>query len=210
MGSKGIVGTSVALALAIITVTMILTIIIPLFFFKVHTTRTLEIEYGYDNAENTLLTLLSDRPSYRTIGMYFAGYPDDPMLGFTRTNAEKIIKDKLELLAPGGCFLLSSGTYEIKSDKVASGGCELKYSAEADVASPLSSLKSKVTLKITDMGMPTPIVPSNIRYCCYYLSGYDMTSTCQTTENCRTIGGTIYDQSVICSDSSTDCPDERY
>lgn len=193
--------------IAVISVGVILMTIMPLFLTRYHLNRLLMIEYGYDNAELSLLTLMSDRKIYKGISLYAAGLPDDASIRFSRSDVESAVKARLGELVPSGCFNLSfsSGTIkEIISDRLSSKQCSIKYSASAYIALPSGSdggeNREKITLGIDDTPATQMEIPPK-KYCCYGL--YTPETKCETVDNC--VGDWRIDRTQTCSDPSFDC-----
>jgi len=142
IGRRGFTGIEIAMIGAIFGVVLMMTML-PMVVTRITLVRTLEIEYGYDNAELALLALLSDSRMYRDIGAYMAGAPDNPASGFTLSAVETGAESRLAQLVGSGCFRLyyDGGT-------IASSGCSTKFVASAYVALPGTTKTGLLSLAI--------------------------------------------------------------
>jgi hypothetical protein len=132
IGRKGQTGIEIAVIGAIFGVVLIMTML-PVLMTRIHIVHTLEVEYGYDNAELSLLALLSDRRTYEGIGTYMAGAKDNAAAGFARAAVRTDAGAMLGKLVDSGCYRL----YYAGGDIVpAPEGCSPKYEASAYVALP--------------------------------------------------------------------------
>lgn len=142
MGRRGFTGMEIAIIGAIFGVVLMMTML-PMVITRIHIVRTLEIEYGYDNAELALLALLSDSRMYRDIGAYMTEAPDSDASGFTRAAVQAEVESRLAQLVGSGCFRLY---YE--GGDIASSGCSPEFVASAYVALPGTTKTELVTLAI--------------------------------------------------------------
>jgi hypothetical protein len=147
IGEKG-QGWEIALIVFVAIITIIATMLLSIFLLKIHLVRVVEIEYGYDNADLTLLTLLSDRKIYKGLSLYVAGLPDNLAASFSRSGVEDMVKSRLSELVPGECYKLSYSAGEISSSKLSNKQCETKYSASAYIALPYGRDIEKLTLEM--------------------------------------------------------------
>lgn len=137
--SKGIVGWAVIGAM--ISIGMILVVLIPLVFLKVHLVEEVNYEFKYDNAQLALLTLLSsthdNEPVSEIIGEHLT-------LG-SYSDIDQILSNKLNKISD--CYKLSTETIELaKSAK-----CEAsKFKAEADIALPYNETVVKKLILVID------------------------------------------------------------
>ncbi|MFH1623448.1 MAG: hypothetical protein ABIA12_02980 [Candidatus Aenigmatarchaeota archaeon] len=142
IGRRGFTGIEIAMIGAIFGVVLMMTML-PMVITRINIVRTLEIEYGYDNAELALLALLSDGRIYRDIGTYMTGAPDNAASGFTRSAVQAEVESRLAQLVDSGCFRLY---YE--GGDIASSGCGTKFVASAYMALPGSTKTELVNLAI--------------------------------------------------------------
>jgi len=142
IGSRGFTGIEIAMIGAIFGVVLMMTML-PMVVTRITLVRTLEIEYGYDNAELALLALLSDSGMYRDVGAYMAGAPDNAASGFARSTVEAEVESRLAQLVGSGCFRLyyDGGT-------IVSSGCSTKFVASAYVALPGTTKTELLNLAI--------------------------------------------------------------
>jgi len=144
IGRMGQTGIEIAIIGAIFGVVLMMTIL-PVLMTRIHIVRTLEVEYGYDSAELSLLALLSDRHLYGDVGAYMAGAQDNSAAGFTRAAVRSDAGARLGQLVDSGCYRL----YYDGGDIVpASAGCKPQYEASAYVALPGSTDTKLVRLAI--------------------------------------------------------------
>lgn len=141
--NKGLVGISIAIIGAIVMVAVIMTVLIPILFLKINVSRTVEIEYDYDNAGLAMLTLLSDEGMYRNLSMYVAGLPDNPGIGFFRHQVEESVKLRLMDLVSSQCFELYYG-----GGTIASIDCNPVYGISADISLPYGLSSESIQLEI--------------------------------------------------------------
>ena len=174
IGRKGVTGIEVAIIGAIALFTIVLTVIIPIVFLKMHLVRVVEIQYGYNNAGLALLTLLSDKEIYETLSLNISGVETniDSWLDST-------LKPRLDKLVPSGagtrCYELSyAGGTIIPSEDCATG-----FSATASMSLPYGEDSGEITLKISTTPPKNPI-PT--KYCCYepFAAGVE----CATVDSC--------------------------
>jgi len=144
IGRRGFTGVEIAIIGAIFGVVLIMSVL-PMLLTRIHIVRTLEVEYGYDNAELALLALLSDERIYRDIGTYVAGAPDNAASGFTRSAVQTKVGARLAQLVDSGCYRLYYAGGDIAP---APGGCTTKFVASAYVALPGSTKTELVNLAI--------------------------------------------------------------
>lgn len=143
IGRRGFTGVEIAIIGAIFGVVLIMSVL-PMLLTRIHIVRTLEVEYGYDNAELALLALLSDERIYRDIGTYVAGAPDNAAAGFTRSAVQAEVGARLKQLVGSGCYRLYYG-----GGNITASGCTTKFVASAYVALPSSTQTQLVSLAIT-------------------------------------------------------------
>jgi hypothetical protein len=144
IGRRGFTGIEIAIIGAIFGVVLLMTML-PLLLTRIHIVRTLEVEYGYDNAELALLALLSDERIYRDVGAYVAGAPDNAASGFARSAVQAEVGARLAQLVDSGCYRLYYAGGDIAP---APGGCGTKFVAGAYVALPGSTKTELVNLAI--------------------------------------------------------------
>lgn len=144
IGRRGFTGVEIAIIGAIFGVVLIMSVL-PMLLTRIHIVRTLEVEYGYDNAELALLALLSDSRIYRDVGAYVSGAPDNAAAGFARADVQAEVGARLKQLVGSGCYRL----YYSGGDIVpAPAGCNTKFAAGAYVALPGSTQTQLVSLAI--------------------------------------------------------------
>jgi len=202
-GKKGLTGVEISVILVMGLITLVMTTLIPTLFLKKHIVRVVEIQYGYNNAELTLLTLVSDRSFYKVISLYIAGFGDNTEEGFSRAGAEAQIKSRLDQLVPSGCYKLSYDGGEILSQELSEKKCDTEFSVTADIVLPYGEIKvKKLTLEISTDITVLPEMPREI--CC--LDPVTLQMVCATEENCIDAGWEPrppkYDG---CKDSTSDC-----
>lgn len=134
---KGIAPLAIAMIGAIVIVTAVLMILLPIGFLRLHVIQTVERVYEYDNAQSYLLTLLSKthdgKPVYTQISNNLQiGSPD---ISF--------VKNELDTVTSSKCYKLSSSSATIAIQE----GCTpTKYSAEAKIVLPYNP--DKLTEKL--------------------------------------------------------------
>lgn len=152
INKKGITGIEIAVIGAIVIVTIIISLLIPIAFLKIHLVTVVETQYGYNNADLTLLTLLSDRDVYEKLSLYVAGMEDNTIEGFNRAAVESevaLILDKLVPSDPGTrCYKLSYvGGVIIPPEN-----CDTEFGVSANIVLPYGlpygKNKEKITLEI--------------------------------------------------------------
>jgi hypothetical protein len=208
IGRRGQTGIEVAIIGAIVLLTIVVSIIIPVFLLKIHVTRISMIEYGYDNTAMALLTLLADSDAYRYVSLWAGDYPNSPAGGFTRTVAENYIKGRLDLLVPSRCYSLaytnSAGEQVLSSELLSKGQCETQYVADAYVALPPGMERIKITLRISDVSLDE-VLAEQQTYCClntWGVSGGGAPYKCVTRAECAGDGWVIDDDKKVCDDVS--------
>jgi hypothetical protein len=143
VGRRGQTGIEIAIIFAILQLTIVITMIIPVAFLKIHLVRMLEIEYNYDNAELALLTLLSDKSIYRGLSIYVADPSGIPDSSYTGNGVEAAVKTRLSQLVASGCYKLS-----FSGRSISSGSCTTEYIASAYILLPGGSKLEKLILEI--------------------------------------------------------------
>jgi len=206
IGRKGQTGIEIAIIGAIVLLTIVISIILPVFLLKIHVTRVSQIEYGYDNAAMSILTLLADKNVYRYVSLYAGDYPNDPSGGYTRVIAENIIKGRLDFLVPSKCYSLTytnaSGDQALKSDSLDKGQCETEYAADAYVALPPGQDRMRITLRISDKSL-NEILEAQKKICCQH--SWNPIVKCATISECSGSDWMIQDSNKVCSNPATDC-----
>ena len=199
---KGISGFEILIIVTMLTVTIVLTGLIPLLFLKTHIVRVVEIQYGYNNAELALLTLLSDRRVYEELSFYAAGMEDNIDEGFRRANLETMVRARLDKLVPSKCYNLSYSNGEILSQKFSEKKCDTEFSVSSYMALPYNEKKEeKITLEMSTERLPKPEITPPVKYCCH--NPYTLEVKCETEEKC--IGELWEVEYALCSNPLTDC-----
>lgn len=147
-GKKGVTGIAVAIIGAILLVVIVLTILIPIIFLKIHIVRVVEVQYGYSTADLTLLALLSDTDIYEKLSLYVADMEDNAVEGFDRDSVKSEVTSILDKLVPSEtdtrCYKLSyAGGVIIPPEN-----CDTEFSATADILLPYGTNNEKITLEI--------------------------------------------------------------
>lgn len=148
VGKKGLFGISIAIIGAIALIVIVLTMIIPIIFMKIHIVRIVEIQYGYSNADLTLLALLSDRDIYEKLSLYVADVGDDALEGFNRNSVKSEVISVLDKLVPSRAGTRCYRLYYDGGVIIAPENCATEFSATADIALPDGKNKEKITLEI--------------------------------------------------------------
>ena len=148
VGKKGMEAISIAIIGAIILIVVVLTMLVPIVFMKVHIVRVVDIQYGYSNADLALLALLSDNDIYEKLSFYISDMEDNAAYGFNREDVKAQVTEVLDKLVPSDpdtrCYELSyDGGVIIPSDK-----CDIEFSASVDMALPYGKTTEKLTLEI--------------------------------------------------------------
>lgn len=147
---KGITGIELALVGIIFTIGAVFFIIIPVIALKIHIIQVIELQYKYNNAQLTLLTLLSltetdsidgkTKPISQIIAEYVAVSPK-PDKSFIKTKLDKMVESKIM-----ECYILTSE----KAGELANNtdNCNpSKYNGNAVISLPYDSqLTDKLTL----------------------------------------------------------------
>jgi len=198
IGEKGLTGIEISIIAAIALITIVLSILIPIVFLKIHLVRVVEMQYGYNNADLTLIALLSDEEVYEKLSLYIAGLGDNDDWGFSRcATVERLIRPRLDKLVPNKCYKLSYTGGPI-IDKSNSFGCDPQYTVSAHMALPYGANVGEITLEIS----ATPTISPSIKYCCRNMDTGKV--ECRTEKNC--VGNwEVDDYTVECIDSARDC-----
>lgn len=156
LGRRGFTGIEIAIIGVFVLLSLVLSIAVPLFSLKIHIVRIVEIQYDYNNAGMTLLTLLSDEEVYEGLGIYVSGLNDNPDESFSRADVESALKSKLDKLVPNQCYELSYDGGVIAEGQ----SCNTDFSMDAYIVLPDSGKREKITLSIssatTKSTIPTP------------------------------------------------------
>lgn len=113
VGKKGFEPISIIIGIVVFTFFLAITAI-PFLFLKVRITGTVNAVYVEDKATLGLLTLLSDRATYKEVSLYSAGLQS--LSGkFDRSSAEALMKNELDKIVESGCYSLSNSTADLVS-----------------------------------------------------------------------------------------------
>jgi hypothetical protein len=150
--AKGQSGVEIPIIGAIALLTIVLTILVPIFFLKIHVTRIVQIEYGYDSSDLALLTLVSDRKIYRDLSLYISGAQDDSTTGFSRSFVEGEVTGRLNELLSSRCFKLyyvdEEKNEDVLLDKMSNIKCDAKYSITTYISLPDGLNRKEIKLMI--------------------------------------------------------------
>lgn len=141
---KGISGIELLFIYVVFSLTIILGILIPILFLKIHIVRVLEIEYKYSNSGLAIISLLSDRAFYERLSAYVAGFPDFP----PKFEKKKVIEEtgsRLDLLVQTQCYKLSSKDIIVQKTEQ---GCNPEYKAKAFIVLPYNQMSENLVLAI--------------------------------------------------------------
>jgi len=141
--SKGIAGLTIGVIGAVGLFVILLSTIIPFFFFRIHLNTVVEVQYEYNNAELVLLELLSDEEIYDKIVMLISGLENDDEW------IEDVMKPRLDGLMPNSCYIVSSE--DAVFIDTSGDNCDPTYATTTHVVMPYGGTSvGKLTLEISE------------------------------------------------------------
>jgi hypothetical protein len=124
----------------IVTVGMVMVIIIPIIFLRVHLMEWVKYEFNYNNAQLTLLTLVSSTYEKRIVSEIISEHlvlKNNPDIG-------KILSSKLDKIVPSKCYKLTASDITL----VESSCKASKYFASTKIVFPFNGKEVGTDLEL--------------------------------------------------------------